>query len=175
MVTRYPLSTIGGMRQAMDRVMSESINPSQFSTIWPAGVSASGQSLLPVDVYATESEVVVLASAPGIAAEDIEITVEKNTVRLSATIPSVAKSEHAQGATWFLHELPRGGFQRTLTLPMDVNSSQAEATFEHGVLRLVLPKSEAARVRQIRVTAPVSSAPTSESAELESGGSDSES
>jgi HSP20 family protein len=171
MATRYPVSSFGGMRQAMDRMVSDTINPAQFATIWPAGMSSRGQSLLPVDVYATGTDIVVLAAAPGITAENIEITVEKNTVRLSATIPSVAQSEHAQGATWFLHELPRGGFQRTFTLPVDVDSSRAEATFEHGILRLVLPKSDAARARRIQVVAPELSTPASEAAELEAGDS----
>jgi HSP20 family molecular chaperone IbpA len=157
MATRYPVSGFAGMRQAMDRLMSDTINSAQFATIWPAGTTERGQSMLPVDAYATEEEVVILAAAPGIAAEEIEITVEKNTVRLSATIPSVAKSDHAQGATWYLHELPRGSFQRTLTLPMDVDAGRAEATFDNGVLRLVLPKAEAARARQIPVTGPTRS------------------
>ncbi len=155
MATRYPVSGIAGMRHAMDRLVGDTLNSAQFATIWPNGVTERGQAMLPIDAYATEDEVVILASAPGIAAEDVEITVEKNTVRLSATIPSVAKSDHAQGATWYLHELPRGSFQRTLTLPMDVDSARAEATFENGVLRLVLPKAEAARARQIPVTSPV--------------------
>ncbi len=167
MATRYPISGIASMRNAMDRLMSDTIGPAQFATIWPNGVTERGQAMLPIDAYATEDEVVILAAAPGIAAEDVEITVEKNTVRLSASIPSVAKSDHAKGATWYLHELPRGSFQRTLTLPMDVDSSRAEATFENGVLRLVLPKAEAARARQIPVNSPVRTAePATEIAEV---------
>lgn len=166
MATRYPVSGFAGMRQAMDRLVGDTVGAAQFATIWPNGVTERGQAAMPIDAYATEDEVVILAAAPGIAAEDIEITVEKNTVRLSATIPSVAKSDHAKGATWYLHELPRGSFQRSLTLPMDVDSGRAEATFENGILRLVLPKAEAARARQIPVTGAVRTAePAAEIAE----------
>ena len=161
MATRYPVSTIAGMRRAMDRMASDAFSPSQFATLWPAAVSQRGQSAFPVDVYATDDAVIVLAAAPGIAASDLEITVEKNTVSISANIPSVATSDHAREATWYLHELPRGAFQRTLTLPMEVDSARAQATIENGVLRLELPKSEAARPRQIQVQAatPVADAP----------------
>ena len=170
MATRYPVTGFAGVRQAMDRLVGDTVNAALFATIWPNGVTERGQAALPIDAYATENEVVILAAAPGISAEDFEITVEKNTVRLSATIPSVAKSDHARGATWYLHELPRGSFQRTLTLPMDVDSSRAEATFENGVLRLTLPKAEAARARQIPVTGPArKTEPTAEITDGETG------
>jgi HSP20 family protein len=154
MATRYPISTITGVRQAMDRIVNDAFGPSQFATIWPSNVSERGNSAFPIDAYATDNEFVILAAAPGISSEDLQITVEKNTLTLSATIPSVAKSDHAKGATWYLHELPSGSFQRSLTLPMDVDSSKAEATFENGVLRLTLPKAEASRARQIHVQGP---------------------
>lgn len=161
MATRYPVSSIASMRRAMDQFVSDTIVPTQFATLWPNPASGRSQGQLPVDAYATEDEVILLAAVPGIAAEDIEITVEKNTVRIAATIPSASRSDHAANATWYLHELPRGSFQRSLTLPMDVDAGRAEATFEHGVLRLVLPKAETARVRQIPVTAlaPAAEAP----------------
>lgn len=153
MATRYPISSISSVRQAMDRIVNDAFNPAHFATVWPAQASERGNALFPVDAYATDEEFVVLAAAPGISAEDFQITVEKNTLTISATIPSVAKSDHAKGATWYLHELPSGSFQRSLTLPMDVDSARTEATFENGVLRLTLPKAETARARQIQVQA----------------------
>jgi HSP20 family molecular chaperone IbpA len=151
MATRYPVSTITGMRQAMDRLMGEAFSPSQFGTIWPVGAHERERGLLPIDAYATDNEVVILAAVPGVSTDDIEITVERNTVTISGTVPSVAKSDHAKGATWYLHELPSGSFRRSLTLPIEVDVASTEATFESGVLRLVLPKAEASRPRQIPV------------------------
>ena len=153
MATRYPVSSINGMRQAMDRLVSEAFSPAHFGTVWPASSVDRDRALLPIDSYATDDEVVILASVPGVSAEDIEITVEKNTVTLKGTIPSVAKSDHAKGATWYLHELPSGSFRRSLTLPIEIDTARAEATVESGVLRLSLPKAEASRPRQIRVQA----------------------
>ncbi len=153
MATRYPVSTIVGMRQAMDRLVGEAFSPAHFGTIWPSNAVDRDRSLLPIDAYATDDEVVILATVPGVSADDIEITIEKNTLTLSGTVPSVVKSDHAKGATWYLHELPSGSFRRSLTLPIEVDSTRAEATFESGVLRLTLPKAETARPRQIRVQA----------------------
>jgi len=161
MVTRYSGNSIASMRQAMDRLVNDAFGPTQFSTIWPAAGVDRERALLPIDAYSTADEVVILAAAPGITANDLEITVEKNTLTISGSVPSVAKSEHAKGATWYMHELPSGSFRRSLTLPLDVDVSKAEATFENGILRLTLPKAETAKPRQIQVQAgsPVQEAP----------------
>jgi HSP20 family molecular chaperone IbpA len=151
MATRYPVSSIVGMRHAMDRLVNDAFSPAQFSTIWPSTGTDRGRSLAPIDAYATEDAVVLLAAIPGVSAEHIEITIEKNTVTLKGEVPNVVKSDHAKGASWYLHELPSGSFQRSLTLPIEVDASKAEATFDSGILRLTLPKAEAAKPRQIQV------------------------
>ncbi len=151
MATRYPVSSATGMRQAMDRLIGEAFSPTQFGTIWPVGSGERERSLLPIDAYATEDEVVILASAPGVSIDDIEITIERNTLSISGAVPSVARSDEAKGATWYLHELPSGTFHRSLTLPIEVDASKTEATFESGILKIVLPKAEASRPRQIQV------------------------
>ncbi len=167
MATRYPVSTISGMRQAMDRLIGEAFSPNQFATIWPVGSSEREINVAPIDAYATENEVVILASIPGVSADDIEITVEQNTVTISGSVPSVANSNHAKCATWYLHEMPSGSFRRALTLPMEVDAAKTEATFDSGVLRLVLPKAEASRPRQIQVTVGNRSEPVAISEESE--------
>jgi len=151
MATRYPVSTMTGVRQAMDRLMNEAFSPGQFGSLWSLSAADRERSLLTMDVYATDDEVVVLAAAPGMSPENIEITVEKNTVTISGTVPNVAKSEDAQGATWYVHELPSGSFRRSLTVPAEVDAAKTEATFNDGILRLVLPKAETSRPRQIAV------------------------
>jgi HSP20 family protein len=151
MATRYPISTISTVRHAMDRLVNDAFSPTNFNTIWPSGVNERERSLLPIDAYGTEDEIVILAAVPGISPDDLDISIEKNTLSISGSVPSVAKSDHAKGATWYMHELPSGTFRRTLTLPMDVDAAKIEATFENGILRLTLPKAEAARPRQIKV------------------------
>lgn len=148
MATRYPVSSVVTVRDAMDRLFNQAFNANQFETIWPANGQRNS---LPLDVYATEDEVVVLAAVPGIAPESVDITVEKNTVTLSGEMPNVARSEGAKEANWYLHELPRGKFRRSLQLPYEIDATTTTATFEHGMIRLRLPKAEAARPRQIRI------------------------
>ena len=63
----------------------------------------------------------------------------------------MASSEEAKDATWYLHELPHGAFQRSVTLPIEVDPAKADATCEHGILRLRLPKAETAKPRKIEL------------------------
>lgn len=151
MATRYPVSPVFGMRDAVDRLLGEAFSPGVFNTLWSVGNGDGTRSLLPIDAFATENEVVILAAIPGIRPDDIEITIEKNTVTLSGQVPNVAESEETKGANWYVHELAHGTFRRSLTLPMEVNANEAAATFDHGMLRLTVPKAEAAKPKQIRV------------------------
>lgn len=147
MSTRFPVTPFAGdvvsLRSAMDRLFNESFIRGQSGT--------DGRGTLPLDVYATESELVVLAAVPGMNPDDIMITVEKNTLTLSGSMANLAEAEDTRGASWYLHELPYGTFERSLTLPFELDANRAEATFENGMLRLVLPKAEAEKAKQIKV------------------------
>ena len=149
MAARYPsiADEFITLREAMDRFF----NDAPGRSVW--GTAGSGRMALPLDVYATADEVVMIAAAPGMRPDDIEITINQNTVSLTGTVPNVAASEEGKAATWYLHELSHGSFQRTVTLPIEVDAGKADATFENGILRLRLPKAEAARPKQIKVRA----------------------
>jgi HSP20 family protein len=108
---------------------------------------------LPLDVYATENEAVVIAAVPGMTPEALDVTINQNTLTLSGAVPTAADSEQGQQATWYLQELGHGPFQRTVTLPFEVDASQAEATVEHGIIRIVLPKAEWTKPQKIAITA----------------------
>lgn len=152
MVNRLPaIDDFVALRGAMDRLFHESVGADPFRTLWTAAGTNSARTL-PLDVYETPDAVVILAAAPGIEPEAIEITVNQSTVTLSGQVPDVAESEDVKGATWYAHELPHGRFRRMLTLPAELDAARAEATFEHGMLHLRLPKAERAKPRQIKVT-----------------------
>lgn len=147
MATRFPMSTLAGdmisLRSAMDRLFNESFVPGM--------VGSSERNMLPLDVYSNENEVVVLAAVPGMDADDLNISIDKNTVTLTGKIHDVRESEEGKNASWHMKELVHGTFERSLTLPFALNANRAEATFDNGMLRLVLPKAESEKPRQIKV------------------------
>jgi HSP20 family protein len=150
MVSRYPVAgELVSLRDAMDRLMSDAFGGT-FRSVFP---TQNGQTRmpLPLDIYSTNEDVVIIAAVPGIDPDNIDVTVDKGTVTLTGSTPDVAQSTDAADATWLLHELPRGTFSRSITLPVEIDATNAEATFEHGVLRLRLPKAEAAKPRKIEI------------------------
>jgi len=157
MATRFPISAVTGdpasFRRAFEPFFNEPRVSAQAGASRREGLLTGARSLLPIDVFATGDDVIVLAAVPGMNSEEISISVEKNVVTLSGAIANSADSGDMQGATWFLHELSHGDFKRSLQLPFEVDADHAEATFENGLLRLALPKKEPAKPRQIRVNA----------------------
>lgn len=142
-----------GLRQAMDQLLNESFVSGPYRTLWSRGGSgaAAPYAPLPLDVYATQDAFVIIAAAPGMRPEDLEVTYNQGTVVLGGTIGNVAETEEATGVTWYLRELWHGSFKRAVSLPFEVDPSKAEATFEHGILRIWLPKAEHAKPQRIQV------------------------
>src|SRR5262249_31476752 len=94
---------------------------------------------------------VVKASLPGIKPEDIDVQVHGDVL----TIKGETKSEKEEKAqNWYRRERRYGSTMRQITLPTEGAADKAQATFEDGVLRLTLPKSETAKPRSIKVQAP---------------------
>lgn len=154
MVNQYPFgSDFVLLRDAMNQLLQDSFVPSGGSRSgWSTG-SRTMVRPVPLDVYATSDEAIVIAAVPGLTPENLDITYTQNTLTLSGSVPSVADSEQGQQATWYVHELWSGQFQRTVTLPFEIDASKAEATFEHGIVRITLPKAESAKPQKIAITA----------------------
>jgi HSP20 family protein len=144
-ITRWdPFSEIQTLRQQLDR-MFDDVRP------WRLVSGGNGEAAyFPVDLYESAEEVVVKASLPGVKPEDIDISVTGNVL----TLRGEAKEEKEEkGETWYRRERRFGSFHRQFQLPTEVDASKAQAVFEHGVLRLTLPKAEAAKPKTIKVEA----------------------
>jgi len=139
-----PFGEIMSLRQAMDRLFEDSFLRSPLDgTTWPSAAA------LPLDVVSTPDALVVEAALPGVAPEEVEITVEGGTL----TIAGSYRADRSEGeGDYLVREMRRGSFTRTLSLPDGLEPDRAVATFEHGVLSLRIPKAEQVRPRQIRIT-----------------------
>jgi HSP20 family protein len=147
-VRRTGFGDLLSLRQAMDRLFEESfVNP----RTWQFG---DGQ-LVPVDVYQSSDTVFIEAVLPGVKPEEVEITVEGNTLSISGDTSSMIPAREGL----LLQEIRRGRFVRTLNLPEGLEPDRAAATFEDGILTLRIPKAEVIKPKQIRIqTEPARSA-----------------
>ena len=152
MVSQFPFGQdFVVLRDAMNQLLEESFVPSRGSR--SSGGNGTMVRPLPLDVYATQDEAVIIAAVPGMSPQALEVTIDQNVVTLSGTVPTAAESEQGKGATWYLRELWHGQFQRTVMLPFEVDPSQAEASFQHGIVRITLPKAEWAKPQKIAIKA----------------------
>lgn len=138
-----PFSELVTLRQAMDRLFDDTVfRP--FAAY--NGPSEMGR--LALDVRSTPDALLVEAELPGMKPEDVEITVENGTLSIRAEDRSERTTEEGD---WLVREISHGSVMRTVTLPTGLEADKAEATFEHGVLRLRIPKAERVKPRQIQI------------------------
>jgi HSP20 family protein len=110
--------------------------------------SAFGSLVPPVNVWEDADHVYAEAELPGVDPEKLDLSVaEGNQLTIQGERPVV---EHAN-AVWHRQERAAGTFSRVVPLPTLVDAERVEASFESGVLRVTLPKAEAAKPRKISV------------------------
>lgn len=98
-----------------------------------------------VDIYENEDEILLHADMPGVEKDNIKVNVDNGTLTLS----SVRKLETKGAAIW--EEFGDVEYKRSFSVPQTIDVSKVDAELKGGVLRLHLPKSEAAKPRQIEV------------------------
>lgn len=137
-----PFSELLTLRQAMDRLFDDTVfRP--FATYAPAELSR-----LALDVRSTADALLIEAELPGVKPEEVEITVENGTLTIRAEDRTERSGEEGD---WLVREISHGSVTRTVTLPTGLEPDRAEATFEHGVLNLRIPKTEQVKPHQIQI------------------------
>lgn len=146
-LTRWdPFQELASMRGVFDRMFDQGMGR------MPAlrnGGDDLGASSLGLDVYETADEYVVKAAVPGVDPKDVEIEVEDDVLTIRGETHA---SDEVKEDTYLRRELRWGSFQRSLRLPPTVDAEHAQATFEHGLLKLSLPKKPEAKSRTFKIT-----------------------
>jgi len=122
------------------------MSKSTFRCLWSRSPSSWAP---PVDVYETDAhDLVIKAELPDVTREDIEVTVENNTLTLRGErkVPTDIKEEHFRRI-----ERRYGTFNRSFTLPNTVDASKVSAEYRNGVLTVKLPFKEEAKPRTVNV------------------------
>jgi len=141
-----PLRELERIRNEMDRVFE---GHAPFRS-WPLGfLPGTGARQYPrLNVAESEDGYVVEALAPGVDPKTLELSVKRNVVTIAGE-----KKGPAEVPTQAYHRNERsaGRFVRTFELPDDVDSEKVKAAYNDGILRLTLPRSEAAKPKRIQV------------------------
>ena len=139
-----PKDPFAEMSQEMDRLF-ESFVPSALPrvrrhdaprTVFPA-----------LNVWSDNEAVFAEAELPGVKLDDIEVSTTHNLL----TIKGSRSISYPENATVLRGERGQGTFERTIELPFEIDTDKVEAQFKHGVLRITMPKAEAARRKLVKI------------------------
>lgn len=140
------LHPIEQLREEMNRVFGDVLGALPRGAV--QGVPFLGARTFPaVNLWATSDAVFAEAELPGLRDADVEVSVIGNELTISGQRAELEQ----QGVKYHRRERPVGSFSRTIRLPIDIDAERVEATLRDGVLRIKLPKAEAARPRKINV------------------------
>lgn len=129
------------LRREMNRLFGE----------WPTTARWGNVPSYPaMNVWTDEDSAVVTAELPGVILENIDISVEDDTLTLRG---NRQPDEEEEGATFHRRERRHGAFLRTLRLPFRVDAGKVDAVFKNGVLSVVLPRAEEDKPQKIAVRA----------------------
>lgn len=115
------------------------------------GFLSSGSSCMQapaIDLVERQNESTVVVELPGVAKEDVKISLEEGLLTIKGDRKTSGLSD---GARWIRSERSSGEFLRTIQLPHPVKADAVSAEMVNGLLRITLPKAEEARPREIGI------------------------
>lgn len=101
-----------------------------------------------VDVFEDKDEIVVKAEIPGMDKDNIEVNLTDHTLTIKG---EKKKEEEIKEENYYRAERSYGSFIRTVELPAEVHTDKVKANFKNGVLEVRMPKTEAAKAKEIKV------------------------
>ncbi len=141
LIWRDPFEAMMPLREAVNRLFEESFIGPRFEFLTPR--------TFPVNIYESADKLhyVLEAALPGFKLEELHITAMGDTLTISA----VKEEEKLAKELYVRQELYTGEMTRTFTLPTMVDVEKIEAVFEHGVLKLYIPKAEEIKPKEIPI------------------------
>lgn len=133
-----PFNSLLGLQNAL-----EAFRTSDWLQSSPSG----GGSYPPLNIFRKKDDFVLIAEVPGINKSDLDIQVKGRTVRLSGT----KSVKYAEKASMHRRERLAGRFDRSVTLPVEIDPDGVAAECRDGILALSLPRAERDKPRSIKI------------------------
>ena len=139
-----PFADLDWLQRQMDQVLG--------TRDWPSSIRAASRGAFPaINMGSTAESVEIYAFAPGIDPRRLEVFVDRGLLTIggerSANLPEESDTVSVYAAERFT-----GPFRRVVSLPDDADASRIDAKYSDGVLRIVVPRREAAKPRRVEVT-----------------------
>lgn len=135
-----PFDELERLRQRMDRLYEDAVGAHRGAQ---AGVFPL------INLSEDKDNYYIRAELPGVKADELDIQATANNIAISGERKITAEDE---GARYHRREREAGTFSRVIGLPAEVDSDKVDAKLENGILRIVVPKAEIAKPKQIAVS-----------------------
>jgi HSP20 family protein len=133
-----PFNTLLGLQEALEAFRTSS---------WLQSGPSGGGSYPPLNVFRKGDDFVLIAEVPGINKSDLDLQVKGRTIRLSGT----KTVEYTDKASLHRRERLAGRFDRSVTLPIEIDPEGVKAECRDGILALSLPRAERDKPRSIKI------------------------
>ena len=133
-----PFSPLLGLQEALDAFRASS---------WLQSGPSGGGSYPPLNVFRKGDEYVLIAEVPGIDKASLDIQIKGRTIRLSGG----KTVKYGEKASRHRRERLAGRFDRSLTLPIEIDADAVKAECHDGILALSLPRAERDKPRSIKI------------------------
>ncbi len=133
----------------LNREMEKIFNENYFTT---PGTTGNRVPIPAVNIGETPDRVLIYLFAPGLDPKDIELTIEKNMLTISAgrdTSKEIPDDSKVKG--YYRKERFSGKFRRVIALPEGLDTSQIEAKYSNGILNVAIKKKEEEKAKKIEV------------------------
>ncbi|MEO8167589.1 MAG: Hsp20/alpha crystallin family protein [bacterium] len=129
---------ISDFEREIERLFSNTFSSPSDSSATPA-----------INVVENETQTVIVAELPGVQKEDVKLSVEKGILSIHAHRKTNGLPEKA---TWLRNEISSGDFNRSVRLPKGIEAEKISAELTNGILKIVVPKAEAVKPHEIKVS-----------------------
>ena len=120
----------------------------QRESDWLDDVTAGSGAFPPVNIFQRGSDFVAIIEIPGVGKDDLNLEVRGNTIRI------FGKKSIGYDANASMHRRERvtGTFDRTISLPVQIDSDHIVAEYRNGILSLSLPRAESDKPKSIKIS-----------------------
>jgi len=101
-----------------------------------------------MDIKETDKEVIAEVEVPGFDPEKINVSIEDGVLKISGSMDE--KKEEKEKGYW-RKEIRRGSFERMVRLPVEVKENAVKASYEKGILKIVMPKAETKPKSKVKI------------------------
>ena len=120
----------------------------RLSSDWMNDQTTSRGPFPPINVFQQGEEILAVIELPGVDKASLEIQAKENTIRIAGK----KAISFPEGVSVHRRERTSGEFDRTLSLPVQLNPDGIKAEYRDGILALYLPRSEREKPRSIKIT-----------------------